>query len=211
MTYEQFNIWLDEEISWRRKELIVYRKLIANSNAGEEQAILRGAFTVLYAHWEGFIKKSGDKYIEYVRIRKLDYGQLSKNFVAIAVKNLLQQGGASQKIHDHIEIIDLLVNNINTRAKFPKKEIIDAESNLKVDVFKNIILTLGLDYRDEYSVAEKPIIERMLDIRNHIAHGSFRIIDRVEYDQIYKSIDDLLILFRNEIGNAALLQKYRSA
>jgi hypothetical protein len=91
----------------------------------------------------------------------------------------------------------------------PGHRAINTESNLSVEVFQDIVATLGLSYRSEYALAEKVIIERLLALRNGLAHGQWVLIDVVEYEQLREHIDSLLKLFCDEVENAAALESFR--
>jgi hypothetical protein len=77
-------------------------------------------------------------------------------------------------------------------------------------VFREIVETLGLEYRPEYAAAEKPIIARLLELRNNIAHGGdFERIDVSEYEQLHGKIGELLVVFSNDLDNSAATKRYR--
>lgn len=207
-TAVQLNAQLQGDLAWRRKELSLYRGWVRGAGSNGEQAMLRGAITVLYAHWEGYIKTASEAYLEFVRHQRLTCNELAINFVALAAKSKLNDAALSGKSRQHIDLADFFVNHLNRRAQLTSAGAINTKANLKVDVFQNIVQLLGLDYRQEYEAAEKPIIERLLELRNGIAHGEFQRIDQIEYDQLYRKIDELLVLFCNEIDNSAAQKRY---
>lgn len=55
MKYDQFEKGLVDDLTWRKKELTALM-FIAKKNEHEE-AILKSIILLLYAHWEGYIKK----------------------------------------------------------------------------------------------------------------------------------------------------------
>ena len=52
---------LDNNLSWRKKEIIDYKFLIEkNKNSLLSYPLIRGGIAIIYAHWEGFIKEASD-------------------------------------------------------------------------------------------------------------------------------------------------------
>ena len=67
-TARQLRVALSAELIWRKKELATIRSLIRSKKWTTDQrnAIIRSAITVLYAHWEGFVKAAASAYLEFV-------------------------------------------------------------------------------------------------------------------------------------------------
>lgn len=138
--------FLTEEIKWRKLELSHF-KLLIDSNQQKlprQQALLRLAMTMLYAHWEGFIKKGASAYLEYIANKKIPYQQLATPFQAIILKNHYRDDLASPKISKLIDILKIICNQPD--KSLSTKGIIDTGSNLNSERFKEIIFCLGLDY-----------------------------------------------------------------
>jgi pantothenate kinase-related protein Tda10 len=70
-------------------------------------------------------------------------------------------------------------------------------------------MLIGLPYRQEYQTSEKPIIRRLLDLRNGIAHGDESFVNLAEYHQLHDRIDNLLVLYTNEVDNAVAMSRYK--
>lgn len=63
-TVENLSDKLDYEISWRRVELTNLKFNVENVNGATLGTNLRSSLVLLYAHWEGFVKKSLSYYLE---------------------------------------------------------------------------------------------------------------------------------------------------
>jgi len=89
---EELNDQLSSELAWRKKELSVIKSLIdtGSFSTSKKTALLRSGVTILYAHWEGFIKQAASIYLEFVSMQRLPYDKLSANFVALAMKSKLR-------------------------------------------------------------------------------------------------------------------------
>ena len=76
------------ELIWRRKELSELKGLVQETQGQlRSRVIIRSAVALLYAHWEGFVKKSSSYYLEFVSSHRLPYGRLASNFVALTLKS----------------------------------------------------------------------------------------------------------------------------
>lgn len=198
--------FLLDELGWRRKEIRYFRTLVDKGVA--QQALTRGAVAILYAHWEGFIKVSGSAYIEHVRLQQRPLGELSSNFWALASRRMANQSVDSPRWKLHIDLCDFIRTCQTDVARWPRLWSIDTRSNLTVRVFHDVVALLGIPYHPDFRTAEKPIIERLLQLRNSVAHGDDQTIELAEYHQLHDNVDALLQLFCNEVDNAAATERY---
>jgi hypothetical protein len=70
------------------------------------------------------------------------------------------------------------------------------------------VARLGLPYESDYSTAEKPVIDTLVNLRNDLAHGAWHLVDEAEYDQFFVWIDKLMGIFCESIENAAIRKDY---
>ena len=180
MRSEQFEIFLQDDISWRKKE-ISELFLLAKLN-DENETLLKSLILILYAHWEGYIKKSSKLYIKYVVEEKIKIQELTMNFKAIAMKEVAKacmENRESISLAKEFEFLKQ-TNTIDNR-KFKVRinidndeedSIISTQHNLKPKVFKNIINILGCNYGNVLKARENYINSSLLANRNAIGHGS---------------------------------------
>src|SRR3954451_15487526 len=45
------------------------------------RVLLRALVTICYAHWEGYVRFAARKYLEHVALRRLQYGELDRQFI----------------------------------------------------------------------------------------------------------------------------------
>lgn len=109
-TLEQLSDSLARDLVWRKKELADLKSLIETSRvaSSKEKALLRSGITILYAHWEGFVKATASNYLEHIAMKRLRYDELSSNFVALALKAKLSQVNESNKATIFTEAIDFI-------------------------------------------------------------------------------------------------------
>ncbi|MGW6146825.1 MAE_28990/MAE_18760 family HEPN-like nuclease [Bacillus mycoides] len=179
MRSEQFDIFLQDDMSWRKKEI---SELFFLAKLNNNEALLKSLILILYAHWEGYIKKSSKLYIKYVVEEKIKIQELTMNFKAIAMKEVAKACMENTESISLAKEFDFLkqTNSIDNR-KFKVRididndeedSIITTQHNLKPKVLKNIINILGCEYGAVLKARENYINSSLLANRNAIGHGS---------------------------------------
>lgn len=201
---------LSEDLIWRKKELtdIKYYIELKSLSSFRTNVLSRAGIAILYAHWEGFIKESSIKYLEYVSLQRLKYSELRHNFIAIIIKQLLSGISEVKKASTYNMLADFFVGRMNERCRIVYKDAIDVESNLSSKVFKEIVWCLGLDYKP-FETSEKVIDEKLLSIRNKVSHGEYIQIDSNDYIDLQSRIINLMNIYKNEIENAAVTRLFK--
>ena len=202
-TLEDLNKTLATDIAWRKKQLSEIKKMIELKNVSPQRhnVCIRSGICILYAHWEGFIKLAGNSYVEYIRIKRLRYRQLSSNFLALAMKEKLKQAKETNKASLYIPVCDFFLFQLDERCSLPKNPI--STSNLSSEILKEITHTLGIDFSLDLTKS-KLIDEKLLKTRNEIAHGEDSLtIDRKQYIELQTMVMEMLEEFRSRIENAA--------
>ena len=170
-------------------------------------ALIRSGVTMLYAHWEGFIKAAASAYLKFVYNQRLAYNQVTTNFIALGMRGQLQSASHTIKASVLNPIAEFFVSGLSSRCDFPHEDAIKTFSNLSSTVFKEIVHTLNFDY-SLYATKEKLIDEKLLKLRNDIAHGEELVIDLEEYMNLHDNVLELIETFRNEVDNAASTRHY---
>lgn len=211
-TVEQLYDFLSDELVWRRLELTTLRSLISDKTLteGKKRALLRSGVTLLYAHWEGFCKAAAGAYLEFVAMQRMEYAELSANFIALGIQRMLKDAANTNQARLHNELVVMLTKGLNQRSKIPYKNMIDTQANLSSAVLKNITESLGLNYTS-FQTKEKLIDEKLLKNRNSIAYGVYLSVDENEFIELFDQILDLMSEIRNQIDNAATLGQYKAS
>ncbi len=203
---------LDDELAWRKKELAIIKSFLPVKSSTKVPATefvnchIRSGIALLYAHWEGFVKAAGNFYLEYIISQKLQYAELANNFVALAAKRFLSDFTVVNKVTAHVSVTEFFLSGLTDRCSYLAE--IETKSNLSSDVFKEIILMLGLDYK-EYAPKANLIDETLLKNRNYIAHGNYLLVDVDTFMVLHGTIIGLMSLFATQISNAASTQSYK--
>ena len=139
-TISQLSDQLSAEIAWRKKELIYIKTLTEKkSNSSVQSALLRSGTTILYAHWEGFIKNAATSYVEFVARQNLTYSELSPNFLALAVKKQLAEAQGTHRAVIFTKVIDFLMTGLESKCSIQWIDAIKTQSNLNSEVLKDIV------------------------------------------------------------------------
>lgn len=173
----------------------------------KHNALLRSGVALLYAHWEGYIRTAATSYLEFVARQKLTYGELTINFVAIAMKAKLNEANDTNKATVFTAVTNLILTQVHQTSSIPYEDIISTASNLSSAILREITCLLGLDY-SFYETKEVIINEQLLKRRNAIAHGEYLSLDRDEYQQLHDEILAMMENFRTQVENSACQKLY---
>jgi MAE_28990/MAE_18760-like HEPN len=208
-TLEELSDKLSNDLAWRKKELSEIKSLVEAKNVSDQRhkVLLRSGVCILYSHWEGFVKLAANSYLEYVRLKKLTYKELSSNFLALAMKEKLKEAKETNKPSLYIPVCDFFLSELNQRCILPK-DAISTASNLSSEILKEITDILGIDF-SLYSTKSVLIDTKLLKTRNEIAHGNnYLVFEKEEYIELHIEIIGMLDIFRNQIENAAINKKF---
>lgn len=199
---------VSEEILWRRKELTELKGVVQGADGSiQSRVLIRAAVALLYAHWEGFVKKSSSYYLEYVSSHRLKYCELAPNFVALSLKAKFTELAVSKKVSGANQLADFFCSSLNKQSNVPFKGVVDTKSNLSSDVLDDILSALGLP-RSNFATKMNFIDANLVNPRNYIAHGEHFDMKISEYFELHESVVGLIEIFRNEIENASVLKSF---
>lgn len=210
-TLDELIAALDNDLVWRKKELSILYDFITKNKSNSEilDVALRSGIALLYAHWEGFVKCAGTSYLEYVARMHRPLSELSSNFVALGMREHLQGAATSSQLFKMLEVTDILINKLEEKSSFAWQQAIQTKSNLSPQRFKEIVFSLGLDYK-HYETKEKLLEKKLVEARHKIAHGKYLPYDEADFRLIYKEILDLMESFRTQLQNAAATKRFLS-
>ena len=203
---------IEFNIAWRKKELTALKLQISKETSDFKSFLLRAGITFAYAHWEGFIKFSSSAYLEFIceRInrKKIAFSKLKPKFQALWISREIKQK-FPEEIHfkSMVDLIEEFITNLENHIGINHENIIKTESNLSSKIFKEITQLLRLNYK-LFETKEKLIDEKLLKKRNDIAHGEFRIIEQMDYEEIHNEVISMINKFQDEIINNAISETF---
>ncbi len=206
-TTEELMNYLDDDLAWRRKEVIELRSIARSAKAKKADVHVRAGVAMLYAHWEGFIKNASNAYVVFVSALGIKTRELQDSFVALSMKAKLAQMGDSGKSSVAVPAIAHLMSILDKPALLPAAGI-TADGNLKSEVFVNIAGWLGIDVA-RYTARFNLIDETLLASRNKIAHGEYLNISPQRFDSLAEEIMELMIWFKTDLENAAACRSFQ--
>lgn len=200
---------ISSEHLWRRREISEMYLLITRSenDPAKCDTLIRCAILILYSHWEGFVKNVSSFFIEFVTAKKHDFHEICLPLQAIAYQRQLFASLTTSDIDKYHELLSYIKGDSRTTFRCNPETVIHTGDNLNSKILKQIIKSLGLNYK-EFATKERLIDERLLHYRNNIAHGKDFSMKKSDFIDLQNSVLEMLHLFRNQIENAAVLKSY---
>ena len=120
-TQEELIDKIAEDHIWRVREISELKGMISLDTTSEirKRVLCRSGIALIYAHWEGFVKKSGAYFLEYVSFQRHNISELRSNFITLILKLKIDNASQSNKYSAFNEITEYILNNRNTRAIVP--------------------------------------------------------------------------------------------
>lgn len=200
--------FLDKSCSLRKRELTTLKFLLMSMKRDhEKKAFMRASTTIIYAHWEGFIKTSSMAYLDYISRLSINLSDLTHNFIAIALKERIATTGRSKRTSSHLDLINDLLINLNQSSISP--DTIDTGSNLNSEILQDIMTSIGLDFNSYWELKCSFIDRELVDNRNAIAHGELKEINEDTFNDLHDFVVEAMEKFKTDIENAAALKKYQ--
>ncbi|MGK4118233.1 MAE_28990/MAE_18760 family HEPN-like nuclease [Lysinibacillus capsici] len=210
-TLEKLEDKIDADFAWRKKELETISIELKSAGDLKKKTLIRSGVTLLYAHWEGFIRNISNYYIIYICCKRVPIGHLENNFKIFKYTTDINNIKNSNKKSYQIEFINKLYSNEDEtffiKYKDEKgKRFINTNSNLNYELFSQIIEILGL--QNNYLTYENFIDFTLLSYRNEIAHGEFDRNDSYDFEDIYAKVIFIMEDYKSQIIEAATEKKF---
>jgi MAE_28990/MAE_18760-like HEPN len=207
-TADQLQEKLDEDFAWRIQEIAAIRKSIHNASGRGQLALLRAAVPLLYAHWEGFIKKAAFHYSDYISSIGITYREAKMCLAGLkALTYVKKLHPMTKRIFVASELLAALHKIENEAIDINLKPYISNVGNLTYDIFEQIVGFLCIDPTG-YGAKKQLIDESLLSRRNDIAHGDYLLIDVDGFESLSEEIIVIMRQFKTDIENGAALKTY---
>jgi hypothetical protein len=197
---------LDEDKIWRIRELTELVRACAEADTIRQDALVRAAIPVLYAHWEGYFVFSTNAYLNFVAEKRRMLSVLRDEFWALTLRRKYRH----QQINSDSSLTRLLLSIRSEPDRSFKKgtfERINGQSNLSSDVLRYCCGCVGIDY-EAFADYEGFIDLDLLDKRNHIAHGEALRFQANKIPIFRDKVVDLMRIVQNQVENMAHSASY---
>lgn len=108
-------------------------------------------------------------------------------------------------------MVNTILNELSLEAPLPHEKAINTTSNLKYDIFEDILFTLGLD-NSPYQLKKNLINLILLDTRNKIVHGDrfeLKNLGERSYLKLHEEVLAMIELFKSQIIDAVETEAYK--
>ncbi|RYX80502.1 hypothetical protein EON83_28310 [bacterium] len=192
---------LQDDKTWRIRELSELVRACQDATGTRQEALLRAAIPVLYAHWEGYFVVAANLYLGFVSEKRINLSQLKEEFWAISVRKRYKSSQVASERNFSRFLISVRGEPDRTfkRGNFDR---INGQSNLNCEVLDFCLSCIAINgspfdgYRD---FIDKELVDR----RNHVAHGASLRFEPNTISGYRDNVVDLLRIVHNEIENAA--------
>lgn len=123
-TKEELVDKIGQDHVWRLREISELKSLIEEPTISDlrKRVLCRSGIALLYAHWEGFVKKTGTYFLEYVASQRHNISELRSNFVTLLVRGKIDKASESNKYSAFDEVTRYIIDNQKHSGKNTNKE-----------------------------------------------------------------------------------------
>lgn len=205
-----FSAQITEDRNWRIKEISDLKSAIRRGDERLRKVLLRALVAVCYAHWEGCIRFSAKKFLDYVALRRFQYKELDKQFSRnYFLPRLAALSTSKTSIAERCALVDEILNCSDRRFSQVNDDLINTKANLNFDVFTVICLVCGVS-ADLFSDKSTFIDVVLLKRRNAIAHGEDTMVAIEDLDILAQETIGLMRAFGDALENHVVLQTYKA-
>ncbi|NLW74850.1 MAG: hypothetical protein GXY18_00240, partial [Methanomicrobiales archaeon] len=107
--------FIDKDLAWRKKELSILKGCVESQvpNNLDQIVLIRCGIALLYAHWEGFIKKASSSYLEFIKMQRLRNDQLKPNFLTLSMRHTVNFCSNSNLNSEFGKVTDFYINSMS--------------------------------------------------------------------------------------------------
>lgn len=188
---------------WRDGEFAKYR---VNAHKVDDDLWCRMCIPMIYAHWEGFVVDSLKLLLAHLNKLDLHPSQTPIHLLVLSLGDSYKTLSGKQSFTQRINFTEKFGQLLQLKIKFQTK--VDTKSNLKSGNLNEICTMLGLNYQKFVSLA--PDIDRLVSVRNSIAHGeNSYILDKSNIEKYITAVRDAIDILLDEINTFLETERYK--
>jgi hypothetical protein len=205
-----FSAQITEDRSWRIKEISDLKSAAGRADANLRRVLLRGLVTICYAHWEGYVRFTARKYLEYVSLRKFQYGEINRQFLRnYFLPRLAALSGSKASVAARCDLVDEILGSNERRFSRVNEDLVNTKANLSFEVLTDICLVCSVPtaaFADKREFLDVFLLKR----RNSIAHGEDTFVGIEDLDDLTSKTITMMRTFGDALENHVYLKAYRS-
>lgn len=191
-----------ESNSWRDGE---FARMKANSHEVDMVFWCRMCIPLIYAHWEGFVVDSLKITLKYLNAQNLSPAKTKTHLIVLCLGDSYKSLSGKQSFQQRIDFTDKFNLLLSQTIKFKTK--IETKSNLKSNVLEELCDIFQFKFSKFSEVVAD--IDRLIHIRNSIAHGENSIAPTMENIEKYiAAVQTAMEIFTEEIDDFLTNLKY---
>ncbi len=196
---ERFLVGVEREWNWRQRELTFFKQALASAGDYQKESMSRAGVLLLYAHWEGFIKKISQIFLDSFANEYID---LAPKYIIVSHLARMNESLSvkSNKFDSAYGCLDCI--SVGAKICASIHNIIDTESNLDSKNLKKIAAFVGVIF-DQFETRLQFIDRSFVAERNAIAHGEGRKVTEEEFLELENNVTLLMNLFKSSIIDSA--------
>ena len=207
---------IQRDLAWRKREISAIRSDAAKPEITAGY-LFRFGQILICAHWEGFLKKSAQLYIEHIFLQDQILKEFLPNIVAIKFFETVMRTSSSKYAgsDDHIRLAKLILEAVDSKIDRPGWSP-QTEGNPGSEVLERILKTIGVHPQLEmdqaaWATTKVFINEHLVRDRHQIAHGEGTPISKIVFLERSERLLNLLDLLSAKILDAAQRRSYHAA
>lgn len=208
---EEFSEQITLDRTWRLREISDLKNAVIKADENLRRVLLRALITVCYAHWEGYVRFAGRKYLEHVALRKFQYGDLDRQFLRnYFLPRLAALATSKTSIAQRSALVDEILSSSNRRFSRVDEKIINTKANLNSEVLAEICLICCVPpkpFADKATFIDVILLKR----RNMIAHGEETFVAIEDLDELTNETVSIMRAFGDALENHVYLKDYKLA
>lgn len=177
--------YLTRDLDWRETEIASMRLLLLSGSVTEAQntVLLRAAWALLYAHYEGFCKNALATFFDAARGSGIRCSTLPRPTKILALGDTF---GRLRNLPNSDFLAAIESFSSSHLDKIPDFPEVDTQSNLWPNVLIDLMVSADLSPAkvEEHRLKLSTLVAR----RNGIAHGENNMIPEFEYYKSYEKV-----------------------
>jgi len=149
----------------------------------DEQFWCRMCVPMIYAHWEGFVVSSIKEILKHLNELKLKPENVPTHLVVHCLGDSYKSLSGKQNFQQRVKFTEKFSETMKSTMEFQTK--VESKSNLNSKVLKNLCEIFDFNYAKFSDVL--PDIDRLVNVRNSIAHGENSFLPDAENINLYIS------------------------